>query len=82
MSAKDCEALDTLVFGPEGKSLVDFRCFRGDREDVSEDDIQKQIHSAMMQKRMKRAVIGARAPNSGVEPQNVREFVNGLASLA
>jgi hypothetical protein len=77
MVAKEKDGLDALLFG-DGAELVDFKCFRGDREDVTEADIKEQIHSAFMQKRMDRAVISGTPPRPGVPTINVRKFVADL----
>jgi len=79
MTVKETEGLDTVLFG-SGRELVDIKCFRGDREDVTGADIKGQIHSALMQKRMNRATISDSPPHSGVTKVNVREFVAGLAA--
>ncbi len=68
---RDC--LDATLFGDT--ELWDFKCFRGDRTDVSEAEIKQEIHSAFMQRKMKRASVSADAPRPGVPSQNVREFV-------
>jgi hypothetical protein len=77
MLTKEKDALDALLFG-EGVELIDFKCFRGDREDVTEAEIKEQIHSAFMQKRMGRAVVADRAPVPQVALINVRKFVSDL----
>jgi hypothetical protein len=82
MNAKERDALDVLLFGTDGTELLDFKCFRGDRPDVSEDEIRDQIHSAIMQKRMKRATISADPPRPDVPRTNVREFVQDLQKPA
>ena len=76
---KEKDGLDALRFG-KGVELVDLKCFRGDREDVSEDEIKQQIHSAFMQKRMNRAVIAHDAPRPSVPPIDVQKFVSELMS--
>ncbi|MEQ1929647.1 MAG: hypothetical protein ABL957_03825 [Parvularculaceae bacterium] len=83
MNAKENGALESLLFGSDGAGVADFKCFRGDRDDVSEDDLRDQIHSALMQKRMKRASISKDAPRKApIVSQNIREFVKGLAEPA
>jgi hypothetical protein len=77
MVTKENDGLDSLLFG-DGRELVDFKCFRGDREDVSAADIKEQIHSALMQKRMNRATMSETPPRPDVARVNVREFVKGL----
>ncbi len=77
MAPKDRDGLDALLFG-EGRELVDFKCFRGDREDVTDADIKAQIHSAFMQKRMDRAIVTDDPPSANVATINVRKFVADL----
>lgn len=64
-----------------GGHVVDFKCFRGDRADVTEDDIKKEIHSAVMQRKMKRATVSHDPPTTGVVAQNVREFIKTLRTM-
>lgn len=77
MSPKEKDGLDALLFG-EGVELLNFKCCRGDREDVSADDIKQQIHSALMQRRMDRAWVSDAPPTPGVKRINVRSFVADL----
>jgi hypothetical protein len=77
MATKEKDGLDALLF-QEGIDLVDFKCFRGDRQDVSPEEIKEQIHSAFMQRRMKRATVSDSPPSTGVKRVNVREFLKGL----
>jgi hypothetical protein len=77
MTVREKDGVEAVLFGAE-QELLDFKCFRGDRADVAEDDIKKQIHSAFVQKKMKRAQISSDVPPTNVAPQNVREFVKGL----
>jgi hypothetical protein len=78
MINKDGDGLDVFLFA-EGADLVDFKCFRGDRDDISEGDIRAQIHSALMQRKMKRADISQDPPEAGVAVVDVREFVAEMA---
>jgi len=78
MVAKEKDGIDAFLFG-ESRELMDFRCFRGDRADVTPEEIKKQVHSAFMQRKMKRAVISSEPPSPAVAAQDVREFVNELA---
>lgn len=77
MTTKEKDGLDALLF-QEGIDLVDFKCFRGDREDVSEKEIKEQIHAALMQRKMNRATISDSPPEIGASRVNVREFLKGL----
>lgn len=79
MAAKEKDGIDAFLFG-ENMELVDFKCFRGDRPNVSEDDIKKEIHSAFVQRKMKRAVVSEAAPKPRiVAAQKVHDFVKELA---
>lgn len=75
-------ALDVLLFGVEGEELLDFKCFRGDREDVSPEDIAAAIHSGIMQHKMQPNRASSKAPSLGVEPCDVAEFVKTLPIAA
>lgn len=77
MTTKEKDGLDALLFG-DGVELVDFKCFRGDREDVTAADIKAEIHSAFMQKRMDRAVISDDPPAPDVKRINVKDFAQKL----
>lgn len=77
MPIREKDGLDALLFG-EGVELVDFKCFRGDREDVTEADIKEQIHSALMQKRMDRAIVSDDPPAPSVTTINTKHFVEKL----
>ena len=78
MGTEKKSELGAFLF-PEDGQLIDLKCFRGDRDDVSEAEMMEQLHNAQMQRRMKRAVVSARPPVSGVATVNVREFVAELA---
>lgn len=78
MSARETDGIDAVLFGEGRAELLDFKCFRGDRVDITEDDIRKEIHSAFMQRKMSRAVCSAEPPKANVAAQNVRDFVKSL----
>lgn len=75
-------ALDVLLFGAEGEELLDFKCLRGDREDVSPEDIKAAIHSGIMQHKLQPSLASGKAPALGVEPRDIAEFVRGLPVAA
>ncbi len=79
MAARDGDGLDALLFS-ESAELVDFKCFRGDRDDISEGDIRREIHSANMQRKMGRALVSRTPPATGVTGMSVKDFVNGLTT--
>lgn len=78
MAAREGDGLDAILFS-EGAELVDFKCFRGDRTDISEADIRREIHSAFMQRKMGRASVSNTPPATGVSAMCVEEFVEGLS---
>ena len=75
-------ALDVLLFDAEGEELLDIKCFRGDRADVTADDIQGQMHAALMHLKMHPDIASAYAPDSGVKPVEMIEFAKGLLITA
>lgn len=79
MAAREVDGLDALLFS-ESAELVDFKCFRGDRDDITEDDIRREIHSAIMQRKMGRASVSSAPPQTGVASMSVKEFVKGLTT--
>jgi len=78
MAAKERDGLDAFLFS-ESAELVDIKCFRGHRDDISEQDVRDQIHEAFMQQRLKRAVVSSQPPSMEVPQVNVRDFVADLA---
>jgi hypothetical protein len=80
MVEKDNDSVDAFLFA-ENAELLDFRCFRGDRADVSPEDIKREVHSAFVQKKMKRATVSSEPPvPPNVAVQNVKDFVRELAT--
>ena len=77
VTAEEC-ALDVLLFESKGEELLDIKCFRGDREDVSADDIKAAIHSGIMQHKLQPGLASPRAPALGIEPRDMAEFVGDL----
>jgi hypothetical protein len=82
MTTQEKDALDVLLFGTDGEELLDIKCFRGDRADVTEDDIKAQIHAGVMQHKMQPSIATRKAPKSGVERRDVVEFANSLPLAA
>lgn len=80
MTTLEKDGLEVFLFS-KGSELLDFKCFRGDRDDISEEDIRKQIHSAFMQREMGRAVVSKEPPSQKVQTVNVKDFVEGLTKL-
>ncbi len=78
MNHENKEAIMELLFSEPGSTLVDLKCFRGSGESVSPSDIMEQIHSAIMQVKMGRAIPTQEAPSFGIVPKNVEEFVASL----
>jgi len=75
-------ALDVLLFDTEGEELLDIKCFRGDREDVSPEDIREQIHFGIMQYKMRPHLATSRSPKSGAAQEDVADLVRGLPIAA
>ena len=71
------DVVETFLFSSDTE-LVDFKCFRGDKDDISEEELRQQIHSAFMQKKMGRAKITTTAPKPKAVPVNVKDFVASL----
>ena len=82
MTTQENGALDVLLFETDGEELLDIKCFRGDRADVSAADIREQIHSGIMQYRLQPGLASARAPLTGVEVRDIAELVKGLPIAA
>ena len=77
MSTHEENALDAFLFSAEPK-LADLKCFRGDRPNVTEEEIRGQIHSAFMQKKMGHADVSTKAPMLNVATVDVAKFVGSL----
>ena len=75
-------ALDVLLFDTEGEELLDIKCFRGDREDVTPEDIREQIHFGLMQHKMRPQLATSKSPKSGVGQEDVADLVKGLPVAA
>lgn len=81
VAAEEC-ALDVLLFDGRDETLVDIKCFRGDREDVSPEDIRSAIHSGLVQHKLQPGIASTRAPDLGIEPRDMVEFVKDLPLIA
>lgn len=75
-------ALDVLLFGVKDEELLDIKCFRGDREDVSPEEIEAAVHSGLMQHKLRPELASKSAPSLGVEPRDVKELVESLSIAA
>lgn len=82
MENREGSALNVLLFGTGDEQLVDIKCFRGDREDVTAADIRREIHDGIMQHKMHPQRATHLAPISGVGRVDVAEFVKGLPLAA
>lgn len=66
-------------FSAHGEDLVNVKFFRGNRNDViTADEINEQVRSAVMQRRLKTATVSRMAPVSQHPVMNVRDFVASL----
>ncbi len=75
MSERD--RLLMFLFEGNDRELVNMKFFRGLRDLVSEDEFCAQIHSALMQKRMGKAVVADDFVD-GVTKIDAEEFVASL----
>lgn len=82
MEIREGSALDLLLFGKGDEELVDIKCFRGDRENVTGADIDRQIQDGILQHKMHPARASKKAPDTGAELVNVAEFVKRLPLAA
>jgi len=82
MTNREGSALDVLLFGKGDEELVDIKCFRGDRENVSARDIEQQVHEGIMQHKMHPGRATSAAPRTNVEAVDVARFVERLALAA
>jgi len=77
MSTHEENTLDAFLFSADIQ-LTDLKCFRGDKQDVTEDEILHQIHSAFMQKKIGHAHVSNKSPASNLAVVDVKEFVTSL----
>ena len=77
MAKHNKTALLSLLAGKHDE-LVNVKLFRGDKDLVTAEEIQKQMHSALLQARMGSASTSKHFPDSETMPVNVAEFVNSL----
>ncbi len=82
MVNREGSALDVLLFGTGDEELVDIKCFRGNRENVSARDIEQQIHEGIMQHKMHPGRASAKAPVTNAEGVDVADFVKRLPLAA
>jgi hypothetical protein len=80
MMQEEC-ALDVLLFESKDEELIDIKCFRGDRA-ASPEDIKAAIHSGIMQHKLQPDLASPNAPELGVRPRDMAEFVKGLPMTA
>jgi hypothetical protein len=66
-----------LLFSGEQKA-VNIKFFRGSRDLISVDEFLKEVHSALMQRKLGSAVATKEPPKSTQPKINVREFVAAL----
>jgi hypothetical protein len=78
MSVREECALDVLLFETDGETLVDIKCFRGGRADVSSEDIKREIHSGLMQYRLQPEMASKSPPKSGISQRDMNDLVRGL----
>jgi hypothetical protein len=77
MSTREKERLMSFLFEREHVTLINFKFFRGDRDVVSEEELYKQVHSALFQERMGRASVSNRFEEE-TQKVDIRKFVQTL----
>jgi hypothetical protein len=66
-------------FSGHGEEVINVKFFRGTRNDViTAGEINEQVRSARMQRKLKTATVSASAPVSQHSAINVRDFVAAL----
>ena len=75
-------AVDILLFDAKDEKLLDIKCFRGDREDVSAEDIKTAIHSGIMQHKMQPSLASPKAPELGVDARDIVALLKDLPVAA
>lgn len=82
MTVAEKGSLDVLLFQSKDCELEDLKCFRGDRADVTQEEIESQIHSAVVQLRMHPEIASSDAPALSVKPVDMAVFVERFALQA
>lgn len=77
MQEKDA-LLDLMRGGDDSAELLNVKFFRGSDDVISAHDFRKQFRSALVQEKMRTAVISADAPRSNHPQINLKEFVTSL----
>lgn len=72
----DTDALIDLLQG--GGTTVNVKFFRGSRDIITSEEFRREIHSALMQKKMRTATVTKNAPASKHPKIDLREFVAAL----
>jgi hypothetical protein len=71
--------LELLLAGDDGKrELVNVKFFRGSKDVITVEEFRREFRSALMQRKIKTAVVSKTAPTSEHPPIDVREFVTAL----
>jgi hypothetical protein len=66
-----------LLFGG-GQKAVNVKFFRGSRDLISVEELLKEVHSALMQRKLKPASVSKEPPKSDQPTVKVRELVAAL----
>ena len=72
------DKLLSFLFAGNGRTLENIKFFRGDRDLISAEELEAQVHSALMQKKAGRADVNPDFPDVHVVTVDVREFVAQL----
>ena len=77
MAKHNTAGLLSLLAGKHGE-LVNVKLFRGDKDLVTAEEIEEQMRSALMQKKLGRASVNKHFPDSETAPIDVMALVNSL----
>ena len=77
-TANEMDNLLTFLCHGETQKLVNLKFFRGDRDIISPEELCRQAHSALEQKRLKLATVSAHPPDGDGDPVDVQTVVDSL----
>ncbi len=77
-TANEMDKLLAFLCHGETQKLVNLKFFRGDRDIISPDEICRQAHSALEQKRLNQATVSPDPPDGDGEPVDVQTVVDSL----
>jgi hypothetical protein len=74
----DKEQAPLWPLADKGCTLENVKFFRGSRDMITVEEFQKEFHSALLQKKLKKASVSKDAPKSKVPEIDLKEFVATL----